>query len=407
MSEYTPQSVAVKLTDQDELEQKLDNPTNVRLFGRNKDYLVENVVSYAIISSQESIDQKIAVKDHSCKKAESRRSKRLQSKKAHNIIDGVCNNNNAIVSPEIDNKKRRKVQELKENLQQKVKKSVKNKHQQYPDENLKELHQQLIKATEALAHLHPQVVDRNEKRRGEMLQSCGYRSCLTDAVVSTMLSQNTTDKNSKSAFRSLKSVFPTWDSVLKQTQVGDDDKLADAIRVAGLAKTRAERIRALLRTIQQERGTTSLDYLREMSSDDVKRELGRFKGLGPKTISCVLLFALGRAEFPVDTHVLRISKQHSWLPSSINSREAAYDYLNQVVPDQIKMDLHCLLVTHGKYCHKCAANGKPQFPPSDGTKLKCPLQKMVLANSTFVEKDALPIVVKSIESSNLLEIVKS
>lgn len=100
-----------------------------------------------------------------------------------------------------------------------------------------------------------------------------------------------------------------------------------------------------------------------------------FKGLGPKTISCVLLFALGRDEFPVDTHVLRITQKMGWVSGS-TSREKAYEYLNKAVPSALKMDLHCLLVSHGKHCHRCAANGKPQFPPKDGSKLNCPLVKV-------------------------------
>lgn len=31
----------------------------------------------------------------------------------------------------------------------------------------------------------------------------------------------------------------------------------------------------------------------------------RFKGVGSKTVSCVMMFCLGRPEFPVDTHVVR------------------------------------------------------------------------------------------------------
>lgn len=43
--------------------------------------------------------------------------------------------------------------------------------------------------------------------------------------------------------------------------------------------------------------------------DDVaaKAELMRFKGVGPKTVACVLMFTLARAEFPVDAHVVRAS----------------------------------------------------------------------------------------------------
>jgi endonuclease III len=45
-----------------------------------------------------------------------------------------------------------------------------------------------------------------------------------------------------------------------------------------------------------------MEYLREMSTEAVKAELSRFKGVGPKTISCVLMFNMQRHEFPVDTH---------------------------------------------------------------------------------------------------------
>lgn len=64
-----------------------------------------------------------------------------------------------------------------------------------------------------------------------------------------------------------------------------------------------------------------------------------------------------------------------WIPPSA-SREKAYEYLNEMIPNDVKMDLHCLLVRHGKVCHRCAANGRPQFPPEDGSKLECPLIKV-------------------------------
>ena len=51
-------------------------------------------------------------------------------------------------------------------------------------------------------------------------------------------------------------------------------------------------------------GECSLDHYEHMSNDDIKKDLARFKGIGPKTVACVLMFGLGRAEFPVDTHVV-------------------------------------------------------------------------------------------------------
>lgn len=251
-------------------------------------------------------------------------------------------------------------------------------------------------ATASLAALHPHVVERNDDRRATLLESCGLRDSITDSVVSTMLSQNTTDKNAKQAFATLKKTFASWSDVCDCDDLG---KIEKAIKVAGLAKTRAERIQSLLRTVKEEKGEPSLDYLRSMSDKEVKKELSRFKGLGPKTISCVLLFSMGRSEFPVDTHVLRISKTRlGWVPSSA-TRESAYEHLNETVPAEVKLDLHCLLVTHGKHCHACAAGGKPQFPPADGSKLECPLSKSVIeskihaaAAAANVKKDesALP-----------------
>ena len=48
-------------------------------------------------------------------------------------------------------------------------------------------------------------------------------------------------------------------------------------------------------------GEPSLEYIWAMDTEAIKAELSRFKGVGPKTISCVLVFTLQRDEFPVDT----------------------------------------------------------------------------------------------------------
>ena len=278
--------------------------------------------------------------------------------------DVVTSNNNGIsivIKEEVTSKQ---TQEIKPNKKRKVKKE--NGTQRPTPEECEYV-------TSSLSRLHPEVVDLNDVRRKTLLESCGMRNSITDAIVATMLSQNTTDANSKAAFKGLKAKFPTWENV---ANCDDITKLEDCIRVAGLAKTRAERIQTMLRTVKEEKGFASLDYIKDIPhDDDVKKELSRFKGLGPKTISCVLLFALGRPEFPVDTHVLRITKSMGWVQSQ-DTRESAYDHLNKHVQNHLKLDLHCLLVQHGKCCHKCASRGRPQFPPKDGSKLDCPLVKV-------------------------------
>lgn len=253
---------------------------------------------------------------------------------------------------------------------------------------------EFLAATAVLAVLHPEVTSANEERRNEMLSNCGAGAReVLDSVVSTMLSQNTTDKNAHAAFDNLKANFPTWTSVM----TARPSEIEACIKVAGLSATRTERIQALLTTLASESddGSPSLEYLRSYNDAAVKKDLLRFKGMGPKTVSCVLLFALARAEFPVDTHVLRISKQQKWVGSGA-TRESAYESMNAIVPAAVKMDLHCLLVRHGKVCKRCAANGKPQFPPE--TPFACPLANIAkVVDNVVVKEEVVTKVVKKIK----------
>mmetsp|Transcript_6298 Transcript_6298/g.18067 ORF Transcript_6298/g.18067 Transcript_6298/m.18067 type:complete len:395 (-) Transcript_6298:94-1278(-) len=190
-----------------------------------------------------------------------------------------------------------------------------------------------------------------------------------DSLVRTILSQNTTDTTSKRAFLQLKASFPTWDEVLH----APDGAVEDAIRCGGLAEIKVQRIREILTTVLSERGELSLEYVRELGDAEIKEELSRFKGVGPKTVACVLMFCLRRKEFPVDTHVWRITKSLGWVPPKA-SREQTYEHLNLRVPDDVKYTLHVLLVRHGKQCPRCAKGGRPRFP-SDGP---CPLVPAML-----------------------------
>ena len=77
--------------------------------------------------------------------------------------------------------------------------------------------------------------------------------------------------------------------------------------------------------------------------------------MGPKTAACVLMFCLCRPEFPVDTHVWRISKRLKWVPSQAATREQTLFALERArIPDEIKYQLHVHLVEHGKCCKKSA-----------------------------------------------------
>ncbi|XP_010272058.1 PREDICTED: putative DNA glycosylase At3g47830 [Nelumbo nucifera] len=189
-----------------------------------------------------------------------------------------------------------------------------------------------------------------------------------DGLVSTLLSQNTTEANSARAFASLKSAFPTWEDV----HAAEPKCIENAIKCGGLSVTKTSCIKQLLKGLLEKRGKLCMEYLRDMSVEEIKAELCSFKGIGPKTVACVLMFHLQQDDFPVDTHVFRISKAMGWVPTSAD-REKAYLHLNKRIPNELKFDLNCLLVTHGKLCVKCAKKGVHRKKVTSDQ--PCPLSK--------------------------------
>ena len=135
-----------------------------------------------------------------------------------------------------------------------------------------------------------------------------------DELVLTVLSQNTNDRNRDQAFLALRARFPTWEQVRNAPTA----QIVEAIRPAGLANQKGPRIQEVLRQITQERGELDLDFLRTYPDQEALGWLMRFKGVGPKTASIVLQFALGKAAFPVDTHVYRVSGRIGLRPEEIS-----------------------------------------------------------------------------------------
>ncbi|KAI0515145.1 DNA glycosylase [Xylaria bambusicola] len=185
---------------------------------------------------------------------------------------------------------------------------------------------------------------------------CGDSSSVLDALVRTILSQNTSNKNSSRAKLSMDAVYgssASWSAIV----AGGQEKLAKTIESGGLAVVKSKVIISILSQVYQKYGTYSLDHLFSASDDDAMREMLSFKGVGPKTASCVLLFCLRRENFAVDTHVYRITGLLGWRPGAA-TRDQTHAHLDARIPDEDKYGLHVLLIKHGKECAECKAGGK-------------------------------------------------
>jgi endonuclease III len=164
-----------------------------------------------------------------------------------------------------------------------------------------------------------------------------------DEVVATVLSQHTSDVNSGRAFASLKRRFPAWDEALD----APTEEVAAAIRSGGIANQKAARIQRILAEVERREGRVGLDRLDRLGDDEVEEYLTSLPGVGPKTAACVLLFSMGRAAFPIDTHVHRVTARLGWIPAGVTA-ERAHQLLARLVPADIRYDLHIGLVTHGR-----------------------------------------------------------
>ncbi|KAI0161591.1 DNA glycosylase [Xylariaceae sp. FL1272] len=185
---------------------------------------------------------------------------------------------------------------------------------------------------------------------------CGDSPSVLDALIRTILSQNTSDKNSTRAKLSMDKTYgrsDEWAEIVK----GGQAKLQKSIESGGLAVVKSKVILSILDQTYERYGEYSLDHLFEKSDEEAMREMISFKGVGPKTASCVLLFCLRRASFAVDTHVHRITGLLGWRPADA-SRDQTHAHLDAKIPDEEKYGLHVLLVKHGKECDECKAGGK-------------------------------------------------
>lgn len=162
-------------------------------------------------------------------------------------------------------------------------------------------------------------------------------------LVSTILSQNTSDVNRDRAYNSLRARFPTWEAV----RDGDVREVREAIHSAGLSEVKAPRIQQALRRSTQPDGRLSLDFLGEMSVEEAKAWLTSIKGVGPKTAAIILLFSLGRPAFPVDTHIHRVSKRLALIGPRV-SREKAHRILEDLVPPDLYYPFHIDVIRHGR-----------------------------------------------------------
>jgi endonuclease-3 len=188
-------------------------------------------------------------------------------------------------------------------------------------------------------------------------------------LVFTILSQNTSDTNSLRAFARLRARFPTWEELM----AADPEQIAAEIQVGGLARVKAPRIKAVLEEVWRRRGSFDLAFLAEMPLPEAKEWLRSLAGVGPKTVACVLMFALGRPALPVDTHVHRVTQRLGLVPEKMGAAEA-HDLLEAMLEPGEVYPFHMSLIEHGRRLCRARRPLCPECPLRDA----CPTAALYL-----------------------------
>jgi endonuclease-3 len=165
-----------------------------------------------------------------------------------------------------------------------------------------------------------------------------------DELILTVLSQSTNDRNRDVAFLRLRDRFGSWEAVREAPNA----EVEEAIRPGGISKVKSLRIQQILEAIGD---PLSIDHLKDATVEQGRDYLVALPGVGRKTAACVLLFAYGKRDVPVDTHVSRVGTRLGLFREKAPFEEL-HDTMLEITPRGQELELHVNLLRHGRRtCH--------------------------------------------------------
>lgn len=162
-----------------------------------------------------------------------------------------------------------------------------------------------------------------------------------------LLSSKTPPSRYQDVYRRLKRNYPKSDDLA--TARWED--VAAVISDAGLQNRKAKAIASISRLLKNQYRKVTLTPLRRLPDEVVETFLTSLPEVSIKTARCVMLYALDRAVFPVDSHCFRICKRLGWISGEKSLTDRVADFLQDGVPPALRRDLHVGMVLLGRqYC---------------------------------------------------------
>ena len=191
-----------------------------------------------------------------------------------------------------------------------------------------------------------------------------------DELIYIILSRRTRETQYQEAYRRLRRAYRGWSRVLD----AELEELERLLRPFGLARQKSRAIKALLATVKADMGRVSLASLRSASDSAAYHYLRSLPSVNDTTAKCVMLYSLGRAVLPVDTHTYRVSKRLGLIPESVSYFRAPR-LLDLAVPRPLRRRYHIVSILHGREFCTARAPRCRVCPLAD----ECPSSKAVHA----------------------------
>jgi endonuclease-3 len=213
-----------------------------------------------------------------------------------------------------------------------------------------------------------------------------------DELVLTVLSQSTNDRNRDVAFLRLRERFGRDGIDYGAVLAAPVAQIEEAIRPGGISKVKSARIKQILAAItaaasdsedpqspgdrptpggsHNSEDPLSLEWMRNAPVEQSRAYLCALPGVGRKTAACVLLFAYGLRDIPVDTHVSRVGTRLGLFRPGAPFEEL-HDAMLALTPPGQELEFHVNLLRHGRRtCHArspaCSECALARMCPSRG-----------------------------------------
>ena len=179
-----------------------------------------------------------------------------------------------------------------------------------------------------------EIIERLDHAMPEAKIELDYRTPL-ELVVAVALSAQTTDKRVNLVTPALFARFPTAADYARATP----SEVEAYVKTVGLFRNKSKNLVKLGQVLMERHGG-------EVPAS--RAELAELPGVGNKTAGVVTIHLGAERAFPVDTHILRLSKRLG-LSTKSDPDDVEAD-LRKVFPEELWFKAHQLIIWHGRRC---------------------------------------------------------